>query len=231
MKSAIIVFPGSNRERDMSNALGAIAEKPPLLVWHGQTALPKVDLIAIPGGFAYGDYLRPGCIAAHSPIIREVKAHARRGVFVLGICNGFQVLAEAGLLPGALMRNIGLNFICKEVFLRVEQDNNPFFSKYEPRSVIRIPIAHHDGNYYADKTTLDELEGEDRVALRYCGPNGEASQRYNPNGSQRNIAGIFNKAGNVLGMMPHPEDAVEKLIGGLGGKQLFESIKAASEKK
>ena len=226
MKSAIIVFPGSNRERDMVMALEATSGKSPFLVWHGEAELPQIDLIVIPGGFSYGDYLRVGCMAAHSPIIREVKTRAEKGVHVLGVCNGFQILTETGLLPGVLMRNASLRFICKDVHLKVEQNETPFLNRYDVGQVIRVPIAHHDGNYFANETTLDELEGEGRIALRYCGSNGEVVPQHNPNGSQRNIAGIYSKRGNILGMMPHPEDAVERLVGGLGGKPLFESLVA-----
>ena len=226
MKSAIIVFPGSNRERDMVMALEATSGKSPFLIWHGEAELPQIDLIVIPGGFSYGDYLRVGCMAAHSPIIREVITRAEMGVHVLGVCNGFQILTETGLLPGVLMRNASLRFICKDVHLIVEQNETPFLNRYDADQVIRVPIAHHDGNYFADEATLDELEGEGRIALRYCGPNGDVAPQHNPNGSQRNIAGIYSKRGNILGMMPHPEDAVERLVGGLGGKPLFESLAA-----
>ena len=227
MKSAVIVFPGSNRERDMVMALETAAGQRPILIWHGKIDLPEVDLIVIPGGFSYGDYLRAGCMAAQSPIIHEVKTRAEKGVHVLGVCNGFQVLTETGLLPGALMRNANLKFICKDVHLKVEQNDTPFLRNYEVGQVIQVPIAHHDGNYFADKATLDELAGEGRVALRYCGPDGEMTPKYNPNGSQRHIAGIYNKTGTILGMMPHPEDAVECLVGGLGGKQLFDGLTGA----
>lgn len=227
MKSAVIVFPGSNRERDIVMALEAASGRRPFLVWHSEFELPEVDLIVIPGGFSYGDYLRAGCMAAHSPIIREVKARADDGVHILGICNGFQVLTETGLLPGALMRNANLKFICKDVHLKVEQNDTPFLTNYEVGQVVRVPIAHHDGNYFADKDTLEELEDEGRIALRYCGPDGEMTPKHNPNGSQRNIAGIYNKSGTILGMMPHPEDAVESLVGGLGGKPLFDGLTGA----
>ena len=227
MKSAVIVFPGSNRERDIVMALEAASGRRPFLVWHSEFELPEVDLIVIPGGFSYGDYLRAGCMAAHSPIIREVKARADDGVHVLGICNGFQVLTETGLLPGALMRNANLKFICKDVHLKVEQNDTPFLTNYEVGQVVRVPIAHHDGNYFADKDTLEELEDDGRIALRYCGPDGEMTPKHNPNGSQRNIAGIYNKSGTILGMMPHPEDAVESLVGGLGGKPLFDGLTGA----
>ena len=226
MKSAVIVFPGSNRERDMMMALEAAGANP-VEIWHRETELPPVDLIVIPGGFSYGDYLRAGCMAGHSPIIGEVKKRAEEGVHVLGVCNGFQVLTETGLLPGALMRNANLKFICKDVHLRVENNETPFLSGYEAGSVMTVPVAHHDGNYFADETSLDALEGEGRVAVRYCGPDGEVSDAHNPNGSQRNIAGIYNKRGTILGMMPHPEDAVEVLFGGLGGKPLFDGLAGA----
>lgn len=227
MKSAVIVFPGSNRERDMVMALAAASGEKPIEVWHGDTDLPKVDLIVIPGGFSYGDYLRSGCMAAHSPIIREVKAEAERGVHVLGVCNGFQVLTETGLLPGALMRNARLKFICRDVHLRVERTDTPFMKGYNAGDVMRVPVAHHDGNYFADDATLDELEAENRVAVRYCGSDGAVDDANNPNGSQRNIAGIYNKSGTILGMMPHPENAVETLVGGLGGKPLFDGLVGA----
>jgi len=227
MKSAIIVFPGSNRDRDMVMALETAVGRAPFQVWHGDTELPEVDLIVIPGGFSYGDYLRAGCMAAHSPIIREVRTCAEKGVHVLGICNGFQILTEADMLPGVLMRNAHLKFICKDVHLKIEQNKNPFFNKYDLFQVVRVPIAHRDGNYFADASTLDELEDDGRIALRYCGSDGDVNPKHNPNGSQRNIAGIFNKRGNILGMMPHPEDAVESLLGGLGGKPLFEGLSSA----
>ena len=226
MKSAVIVFPGTNRERDMVLALAAAGANP-VEVWHRETHLPAVDLIVIPGGFSYGDYLRPGCIAGHSPIISEVKKQAEAGVHVLGVCNGFQVLTETGLLPGALLRNAHLKFICKDVHLKVENNGASFLSGYETGTVMSVPIAHQDGNYFADKATLDALDGEGRVALRYCGPDGAVTSYHNPNGSQRNIAGIYNKRGNILGMMPHPEDAVDELLGGIGGKPVFDGLAGA----
>ena len=226
MKSAVIVFPGSNRERDMMLALSAAGANP-VEVWHRETHLPAVDLIVIPGGFSYGDYLRAGCMAGHSPIIDEVKKQAEAGVHVLGVCNGFQVLTETGLLPGALMRNANLKFICKDVHLRVENNGTPFLSGYETGAVMTVPVAHHDGNYFADDATLDALDGEGRVAMRYCGLDGAVTEDHNPNGSQRNIAGIYNKRGTILGMMPHPEDAVEALLGGIGGKPLFDGLTGA----
>ena len=226
MKCAVIVFPGTNRERDMMLALAAAGARP-VEVWHRETHLPAVDLIVIPGGFSYGDYLRAGCMAGHSPIIREVKKQAEAGVHVLGVCNGFQVLTETGLLPGALLRNAQLKFICKDVHLKVENNGTPFLSGYETGAVISVPVAHHDGNYFADEATLDALDGEGRVAVRYCGPDGAVTRYHNPNGSQRNIAGIYNKRGNILGMMPHPEDAIDKLLGGIGGKPLFDGLAGA----
>lgn len=227
MKSSVIVFPGSNRERDMVMALNQAFGAPPDEVWHTETELPESDLIVIPGGFSYGDYLRAGAMAAQSPVIGQVRRAAERGVAVLGVCNGFQVLCEAGLLPGALMRNAGLKFICKDVHLRIENAASVFLGGYSEGDVMRVPVAHHDGNFFADDATLDRLEGEGRVAVRYCDANGKLTDGANPNGSQRAIAGIYNDAGNVLGMMPHPEDAIEDLIGGTGGKALFDGVAAA----
>jgi len=214
-RAAYVTFPGSNCDRDMATALEKISGTAPTRIWHGDSELPdRLDLIALPGGFSYGDYLRSGAMAAHSPIMRAVKDAADRGVPVLGVCNGFQVLTEAGLLPGALMRNAGQTFICRTVPLRVENSQSLFTAGYEAGQVIRIPVAHHDGNYFADEDTLDRLEGEGRVAFRYV----EAC-----NGSRRDIAGVLNKAGNVLGMMPHPERAIEEDHGGTDGRALFES--------
>jgi len=214
-RSAVITFPGSNCDRDMADALEKVSGTAPLRVWHGDANLPDgLDFIALPGGFSYGDYLRSGAMAARSPIMRAVVAAAARGVPVLGVCNGFQVLTEAGLLPGALMRNAGIRFVCREVSLRVENTQSLFTSGYEAGQLIRIPVAHHDGNYFADEATLDRLEGEGRVAFRYA----EAV-----NGSARDIAGVLNDAGNVLGMMPHPERAIDAAHGGTDGKALFVS--------
>jgi len=227
MKSAVIVFPGSNRERDMVMALRAAFGVAPLEVWHTETDLPDTDLIVIPGGFSYGDYLRAGCMAAHSPVIGAVRDAAKRGVAVMGVCNGFQVLCEMGLLPGALMRNAGLKFICKDVHLCVENADSLFLGGYQAGDVMRVPVAHHDGNYFADADTLDRREGDGLVAVRYSDAAGNVTEAANPNGSQRNIAGIYNAARNVLGMMPHPEDAIEDLIGGTGGKALFDGVAAA----
>ena len=213
MKAAVLVFPGINRERDIAAALERVSGRPPAMVWHRDTDLPKVDLIVIPGGFSYGDYLRCGAMAAHSPIMREVVARANNGANVLGVCNGFQILTEAGLLPGVLMTNASLKFICRDVHLRVENSQTLFTHKLAVGQVIKTPIAHHDGNYFADAATLDMLEAEGRVAFRYCTPEGELSAEGNPNGSARNIAGIFNKTKTVLGLMPHPENAVDKAFG------------------
>ncbi len=213
--SAVITFPGSNCDRDMAVALEKVSGTAPHRVWHGDSDLPQgLDFIAVPGGFSYGDYLRCGAIASRSPIMQAVIAAAERGVPVLGVCNGFQVLTESGLLPGALLRNAGLNFVCREVGLEVANAQSLFTSGYEAGQVIRIPVAHHDGNYFADEDTLNRLEGEGRVAFRYA---------EDVNGSARAIAGVLNDAGNVLGMMPHPERAVEATHGGTDGRGLFES--------
>ena len=216
MNSAVIVFPGSNCDRDMAEALRLVTGRAPTMVWHHEDALPpRLDLVAIPGGFSYGDYLRSGAMAAQSPVMGAVREAAARGVAVLGICNGFQVLTEARLLPGALMRNAGIRFVCRDVALRVENGQSLFTARYEAGEEIVIPVGHHDGNYQADEATLDRLEGEGRVAFRYAGA---------VNGSARNIAGILNEAGNVLGMMPHPERAVEAAHGLGDGRRLFEGL-------
>ncbi len=216
MKSAVIVFPGSNCDRDMAQALKLVTGRAPDMVWHRETSLPDgVDLVAIPGGFSYGDYLRSGAMAAQSPVMRAVAQAADRGVTILGVCNGFQVLTEARLLPGALMRNAGISFICRDVPLRVENSQSAFTCRYSVGEEIVIPVAHHDGNYQADAETLDRLEGEGRILLRYA----DAC-----NGSARDIAGIVNAAGNVMGMMPHPERAVEPAHGLTDGRRLFEGL-------
>ncbi|PNU05104.1 phosphoribosylformylglycinamidine synthase subunit PurQ [Novosphingobium guangzhouense] len=213
--SAVITFPGSNCDRDMAVALEKVSGTAPHRVWHGDSDLPAgLDFIAVPGGFSYGDYLRCGAIASRSPIMQAVIAAAEKGVPVLGVCNGFQVLTESGLLPGALLRNAGLNFVCREVGLEVVNAQSLFTSAYEAGQVVRIPVAHHDGNYFADEDTLNRLEGEGRVAFRYA---------EEVNGSARAIAGVLNDAGNVLGMMPHPERAIEATHGGTDGRGLFES--------
>ncbi len=224
MKAAIVVFPGSNRERDAEAALTQVMGKKPIMVWHRDTELPEVDLVLVPGGFSYGDYLRCGAIAAHSPVLREVKARAEKGMAVIGICNGFQIITEAGLLPGVLLRNASLKFVCRNVGLKVETSQSLFTSRYEQGQVLSVPVAHHDGNYFADERTLDELEANGQVAFRYCAPDGTMGNGANPNGSARNIAGIFNRTKNVLGMMPHPENAIESLQGSTDGKALFQSM-------
>ena len=216
MKSAVIVFPGSNCDRDLKVAIELVTGRAPEMVWHRDSELPAgTSLIAIPGGFSYGDYLRSGAMAARSPVMRAVSEAAGRGVPVLGICNGFQVLTEAGLLPGALMRNAGLSFVSRPVSLTVENAQSLFTARYRQDEMISIPVAHHDGNYQADAETLDRLEGEGRVAFRYA---------TSVNGSARQIAGIINDAGNVLGMMPHPERAVEPAHGNTDGRRLFEGL-------
>jgi phosphoribosylformylglycinamidine synthase len=216
MKSAVIVFPGSNCDRDLAVAIRDVSGQAPIMVWHRETELPKdLDLIAVPGGFSYGDYLRSGAMAAQSPVMQAVKEAADRGASVLGICNGFQILTEAGLLPGALMRNAGISFVCRDVELKVENSQSAFTSRYDAGEKIVIPVAHHDGNYTADEATLDRLEGEGRVAFRYAGE---------CNGSARDIAGIINDKGNVLGMMPHPERMIEPAHGRTDGRRLFEGL-------
>lgn len=216
MKSAVLVFPGSNCDRDLAVAIEQVTGRAPAMVWHRESELPDgTGLIAIPGGFSYGDYLRSGAMAARSPIMKAVSDAASKGVPVLGVCNGFQVLTEAGLLPGALMRNAGLHFVCRPVGLKVENSQSIFTSAYQSGEEISIPVAHHDGNYQADAETLDRLESEGRIAFRYTGE---------VNGSARSIAGILNAQGNVLGMMPHPERVIEAAHGGTDGRRLFEGL-------
>jgi phosphoribosylformylglycinamidine synthase subunit PurQ / glutaminase len=224
LRASVIVFPGSNCDRDVKVAIEKVTGFPVNMVWHGDAAVPSSDLIVLPGGFSYGDYLRCGAMAAHSPIMRDVIAKAKAGTPVIGICNGFQVLCESGLLPGVLMRNASLKFICRDVHLRVDNDKTFFTKCYRKGQVIRLPIAHAEGNYFADEETLDRLEGEGRVVLRYCDEAGEATPESNPNGAQRNIAGIVNETGLVLGMMPHPERLYENALGGTDGRRVFESI-------
>jgi phosphoribosylformylglycinamidine synthase len=216
MQAAVVLLPGLNRDRDMIAALSKIAGKPPLTVWQTDTELPKVDLIVIPGGFSFGDYLRCGAIAARTPVMRAVADAARSGVRVLGVCNGFQILLETGLLPGALMRNASLKFVCREVKLEVTNAATAFTRHYQKGQVIRCPVAHHDGNFFADSETLKRIEGENRVTFRYA-------EGTNPNGSVNDIAGIINETGNVMGMMPHPENLIEPAHGGADGRPLFES--------
>ncbi len=219
MKAAVIVFPGSNCDRDLADAITKVTGTAPQMVWHAETELPQgLDFIGIPGGFSYGDYLRSGAMAARSHVMQAVVQAAGEGRTVLGICNGFQVLTETGLLPGALMRNAGLNFVCREVRLEVVNSQSIFTSRYAAGETVTIPVAHHDGNYFADEDTLNRLEGEGRVAFRYAEP---------VNGSARAIAGILNDAGNVLGMMPHPERLIEDAQGGTDGRRMFEAVQAA----
>jgi phosphoribosylformylglycinamidine synthase len=224
MKAAVIVFPGSNCDRDAAVALEAATGCAPAMVWHGDSEIPPSDLIVLPGGFSYGDYLRSGAMAAHSPVMREVVKRAKGGTKVLGICNGFQVLTEAGLLPGVLMRNSTLKFICKDVHLKVERTDTAYTKHYRKGEVVRFPIAHKDGSYFADKNTLDRLEGEGRVAFRYCDEKGAVTEEANPNGSQRNIAGIYNEKRTVLGLMPHPERLADAALSGTDGAKLFASL-------
>jgi phosphoribosylformylglycinamidine synthase len=224
MKSAVIVFPGSNRENDVADAIERSSGKRPVMVWHRDSELPKVDLIVLPGGFSYGDYLRTGAIAARAPVMQEVIRRADKGTAVLGICNGFQILCESGLLPGILLRNASLKFVCRYVGLKVETSQSLFTHRYQAGEVLSVPVAHGDGNYFADTATLDRLEGEGRVAFRYCSMAGDLTSEANPNGSARNIAGIFNPTKNVLGLMPHPENATDKLLGSVSGKALFDGL-------
>lgn len=227
MKSAVIVFPGSNCDRDVQVALTRVTGDAPLMVWHRDADFPKVGLIVVPGGFSYGDYLRAGCMAAQSPVMAEVVRRANAGTPVLGICNGFQILTETGLLPGVLMRNANLRFVCKDVYLRVEASQPPFTGRYGQGQIIRIPVAHHDGNYYADDDTVQRLEGEGRVAFRYVTAAGDVTPESNPNGSLENIAGITNETGNVLGMMPHPERLADAMLSGTDGRAMFEGLEEA----
>ena len=222
MKAAVVVFPGSNCDRDVKVALEAVPGSRVELVWHGDSALPKVDLIVLPGGFSYGDYLRSGAMTAHAPIMREVVGSAERGVPVLGICNGFQVLCEAGLLPGALLPNAALKFVCREVHVSVETSQSLFTNRYESGQVLCMPVAHHDGQFYADAATLDRLEENGQVAFRYT--EGNAPGPGNPNGSARDIAGIYNQGKTILGLMPHPERAADARHGGSDGRGLFDGL-------
>ena len=224
MKAAVIVFPGSNCDRDVMVALEASAGRAPAMVWHNEQALPACDLIVLPGGFAHGDYLRAGAMAARSAVMADVVRRAKAGVPVLAICNGFQVACEAGLLPGALMRNAGLRFVCRWVSLRVEEAESPFTAGYRAGQVVRMPIAHHDGNYFADPETLARLEGEGLVAFRYVDGDSETGDGANPNGSLADIAGILNPARTVLGLMPHPERAAEPALGGADGRIVFDAL-------
>ncbi len=224
MKTAVIVFPASNCDRDMIVALEKITGHRPHIIWHRDEDIPDVDLIALPGGFSFGDYLRCGAMAARSPVTKKVIEHANRGGNVIGVCNGFQVLTETGLLPGALMRNDSLKFVCRDVRLRVENNDTPFTNAYAAKQVITMPVAHHDGNYFADDDTLQSLEDEGRVVFRYVDDMGQATKEANPNGSRNNIAGIISRRKNILGLMPHPERLIEKAQGGTDGLGFFKSM-------
>jgi len=219
MNPCIIIFPASNCDRDAATALEQATGKAPNMVWHGEASLPETDFIVLPGGFSYGDYLRSGAMGARSPIMRDVVEKAKAGTPIIGICNGFQILCEAALLPGALMRNANLNFVCRTVTLRVDNNQTMFTRSFEKNQFVDFPVAHHDGNYFADDATLDRLEGDGRIAFRYFD---------NPNGSARNIAGITNDAGNVLGLMPHPERAISPLLGGIDGAAFFKGVLEAA---
>jgi phosphoribosylformylglycinamidine synthase subunit PurQ / glutaminase len=225
MNSAVIVFPGINRERDMARTLRLVSGREPAMVWHADTALPAgTDLVVVPGGFSYGDYLRCGAIAARAPVMDAVRAFAAKGGLVLGVCNGFQIVCEAGLLPGVLMRNAQLKFICKDVYLKVERSGTPFTCGYNAGQVIKVPVAHGEGNFVADADTIARIEGEGRVVFRYCAPDGALSPAWNINGSTNAIAGIVSDRGNVLGMMPHPENHVETAMGCTDGRGLFAGL-------
>jgi phosphoribosylformylglycinamidine synthase I len=227
MKAGIVVFPGINRERDMAIALERASGTPPKMIWHKDTELTGLDLVVLPGGFSFGDYLRCGAMAARSPVMAAVREHAERGGYVLGVCNGFQILVEAGMLPGALLRNATLRFLSMDCHLRVERADTAFTNRYQRGEVFQAPMAHGDGNYFADDATLDRLEGEGLVGLRYVTPRGEITPEANLNGSARNIAGIYTPNLRVLGLMPHPEDLVDPLMGGIDGKPLFDALAAA----
>jgi phosphoribosylformylglycinamidine synthase subunit PurQ / glutaminase len=225
MKAAVLVFPGINRERDMARTLRLVSGREPAMVWHAETALPDgTDLVVVPGGFSYGDYLRCGAIAARSPVMDAVRAHAAKGGLVLGVCNGFQILCESGLLPGVLMRNAQLKFVCKDVFLRVERSDTPFTRGYNAGQVIRVPVAHGEGNFVADEVTVKRLEDDGRVLFRYAAPDGALDPAFNVNGAINAIAGILGENGNVLGLMPHPENHVEAEIGPTDGRGLFAGL-------
>ena len=224
MKAAVIVFPGSNCDRDVKVALAQSMGSDPIMVWHKDTDFEAVDLMVLPGGFSYGDYLRCGAMAAHSPVMTEVVRRARDGVPTLGICNGFQVLTEAGLLPGVLMRNAELKFVCRDVLIRVETSQSLFTARYEAGQVLRIPVAHHDGNYEADEDTFKRLEDREQIAFRYCDRDGTPSETANPNGSMANIAGVYNESKTVLGLMPHPERLSDPQLGGDDGRPLFDGL-------
>jgi phosphoribosylformylglycinamidine synthase I len=224
MKSAIILFPGTNREKDMEMALTHISGRRPQIVWHKESTLPDCDLMVLPGGFSYGDYLRCGAMAAHSPIMQEVIARAKKGVRLLAVCNGFQMLVETGLVPGALLHNRSLKFICKQVHLRVENTATDFTNAFQKHQIIQVPIAHGEGNYFIDANGLKSLEDNDQIAFRYCDPTGSITDAANPNGAIANIAGVFNDTKTIMGMMPHPENAVTPHVNGQQGTALFKSL-------
>ena len=224
MKASVIIFPGTNRERDVADVLETVSGRAPRMVWHGDSEVPASDLIVLPGGFSYGDYLRCGAMAAHSPIMRDVISKAETGTPVLGICNGFQILCEAGLLPGVLMHNASLRFVCRDVWLKVEQPDTIFTSRFVKGELMRAIAAHAEGNYFADPEILDRLEGEGRVVFRYADRHGKVTAESSPNGAQRNIAGICDERRRVLGLMPHPENTADPLLGSTDGLKLFESI-------
>ena len=224
MKASVIIFPGTNRERDVADVLETVSGRAPRMVWHGDSEVPASDLIVLPGGFSYGDYLRCGAMAAHSPIMRDVISKAETGTPVLGICNGFQILCEAGLLPGVLMHNASLRFVCRDVWLKVEQPDTIFTSRFAKGELMRAIAAHAEGNYFADPEILDRLEGEGRVVFRYADRHGKVTAESSPNGAQRNIAGICDERRRVLGLMPHPENTSDPLLGSTDGLKLFESI-------
>ena len=230
MNAAVIAFPGSNREGDVTRAIELTSGRKPQMVWHADTSLPKgTDLVVLPGGFSYGDYLRCGAIAARAPIMDAVRAHAAKGGLVLGICNGFQILCESGLLPGVLMRNAALKFMCREVYLRVERSDTPYSRRYNAGDVIRVPVAHGEGNYIADSETIARLEGDGRVLFRYTAPDGTLDPKWNYNGATNAIAGILSEKLNVLGLMPHPENHVDPVVGPVDGRGFFESIRMTLE--
>jgi len=227
MKSAVVIFPGSNRERDMARALNLVSGREPAMVWHGDSELPAgTDLVVLPGGFSYGDYLRCGAIAAHAPIMTAVRNHARKGGLVMGVCNGFQILCEAELLPGILQRNASVKFTCRDVHLKIERSDTPFTRGYNAGQVIRVPVAHGEGNYFASEGTIGRLEAEGRVLFRYTDPDGKRDPKWNVNGSVNAIAGVLNEKLNVLGLMPHPENHVENAVGCTDGRGLFAGLVA-----
>ncbi|MGI8641419.1 MAG: phosphoribosylformylglycinamidine synthase subunit PurQ [Pyrinomonadaceae bacterium] len=230
MTFGVVVFPGSNCDHDAPHVISKHVGQPVDFIWHKETNLSGYDAVIVPGGFSYGDYLRAGALAHFSPVIQSVKEFAKKGNLVFGVCNGFQILCESGLLPGALMRNRGLHFICQHINIRVENDKTPYTGELKKGEVLSIPIAHAEGNYVCDDETLAELEENDQIVFRYCDKNGETTDEANPNGSLNNIAGISNKAGNILGMMPHPERACEELLGSNDGRDIFRSLTKTIEK-